>query len=306
LAASPRVSIGMPVYNGERFIRQGMESLLAQSFGDFELIVCDNASTDGTREIAEEIAARDARVRYHRNPTNIGLAANFALGLEFASAPYFMWGCHDDLWDPTYIERAVSVLDTVPGAVLAGCDAVSVDQYGVPHRTFYNTRVYAPGSPVARALRFIGEPPDAGHSTLIFSVIRTPILKRVNQIKGQVQHRNMGSGATDKFTLLRLIFEGDFEVTPDNLYFRRDVVPEGPLQADPLRVRAGRVFQAFRDSRGYYEELRRIVRGAPVSEADRARLLRAVTRAEAQHYPSYLVSLASRRSLWRGLRATSA
>ena len=78
--SGPRVSIGMPVWNGGRYIRAGLESLLGQTFGDLELIISDNASTDATQAICEEYAKRDSRVRYHRNARNIGLQANFARG----------------------------------------------------------------------------------------------------------------------------------------------------------------------------------------------------------------------------------
>ena len=67
-----RVSIGLPVYNGEAFLTESIESLLAQTFDDFELIISDNASTDGTEEICRSFAAADARIQYHREPTNQG------------------------------------------------------------------------------------------------------------------------------------------------------------------------------------------------------------------------------------------
>src|SRR5262245_29387757 len=75
--SNPRLSVGVPVYNGEAFLRETLESILAQSFGGFELIISDNASTDGTQAIAREFASRDSRVRYHRNEKNLGLARNY-------------------------------------------------------------------------------------------------------------------------------------------------------------------------------------------------------------------------------------
>src|SRR5262245_165844 len=95
--ASARLSVGVPVYNGEAFLRQTLESILSQSFGDFEMIVSDNASTDDTEAIAREFAARDARVRYHRNRTNLGLAKNYNLLFSLASGEYFKWASADDV-----------------------------------------------------------------------------------------------------------------------------------------------------------------------------------------------------------------
>lgn len=112
------VSIGMPVYNGERYIRQALASLLAQDFTDFELIVSDDASTDATREICLEYAAKDSRVHYHRNETNLGLMRNFDQVFEMSSGEYFMWAAQDDLWEPGFISGCLEALKENPRAVL--------------------------------------------------------------------------------------------------------------------------------------------------------------------------------------------
>jgi cellulose synthase/poly-beta-1,6-N-acetylglucosamine synthase-like glycosyltransferase len=70
--AKPRVSIGMPVYNADQFVDEALKSLVTQSFEDFELTICDNASTDNTQDICRAYGARDGRIRYLRNETNIG------------------------------------------------------------------------------------------------------------------------------------------------------------------------------------------------------------------------------------------
>jgi glycosyltransferase involved in cell wall biosynthesis len=87
----PAISIGMPVYNGEKYIREALDSLLAQTFTDFELIISDNASTDSTSNICKEYAIRDSRIRYIRQHKNIGAIANFKFLLEQASGDFFMW-----------------------------------------------------------------------------------------------------------------------------------------------------------------------------------------------------------------------
>src|SRR5436190_13978533 len=101
----PRLSIGVPVYNGEAFLAVTLESILDQSFTEFELIISDNASTDGTEEIARGIAARDERVRYHRNVANVGLAKNYNRLFSLASGEYFKWASADDVLLPGYLER---------------------------------------------------------------------------------------------------------------------------------------------------------------------------------------------------------
>jgi glycosyltransferase involved in cell wall biosynthesis len=112
------VSIGLPVFNGSNYIDVAIESILRQTLSDFELIISDNASTDGTEEICRRYAARDARVRYYRNASNIGASANFNRCFELASAKYFKWAAHDDTMAPTYLERCVAALETSPDAVL--------------------------------------------------------------------------------------------------------------------------------------------------------------------------------------------
>lgn len=114
---SPCVSIGLPVYNGEPFIEQALDSLLAQTFKDFELIVSDNASTDKTEAICRDYAARDARIRYIRQPRNRGAVWNFNFVLQEAKGKYFMWAAADDLRDSNYVETLIACLEADPGCI---------------------------------------------------------------------------------------------------------------------------------------------------------------------------------------------
>lgn len=107
---APLVSIGMPVYNGEKFIREALDSLLAQTFTDFELIISDNASTDSTEAICREYASRDARICYIRQTENMGAAQNFQFVLNQAGGKYFMWAAHDDIWDEKWLEVLLSAI----------------------------------------------------------------------------------------------------------------------------------------------------------------------------------------------------
>ncbi len=111
---APRVSIGMPVYNGEEYVRKALDSLLAQTFAGFELIISDNASTDNTQAIGQEYASRDRRIIYRRQPENRGAAFNFRYVLHQARAGYFMWAAADDLWGREFIQKAVECLDKRP------------------------------------------------------------------------------------------------------------------------------------------------------------------------------------------------
>jgi len=127
-----RVSIGLPVYNGEAFVHRALGALLAQDYGNFELIISDNASTDGTWDICHEYAAMDSRIRLYRNDTNLGFIANFGIVLDHARAPYFMWAGVDDYWAPGLIGALVNELDSHPEAGLALSAIQGVREDGTP------------------------------------------------------------------------------------------------------------------------------------------------------------------------------
>jgi glycosyltransferase involved in cell wall biosynthesis len=109
--SNPKVSIGMPVYNGEEFIREALDSLLAQTFTDFELIISDNASTDGTEAICREYSSNDNRIRYIRQSENKGAMPNFQIVLDESIGKYFMWAADDDFWRPSFIEKCINFLE---------------------------------------------------------------------------------------------------------------------------------------------------------------------------------------------------
>ncbi len=127
-APTPLVSIGLPVFNGEAFLEVAIRAAMTQTFEDFELILCDNASTDGTREICEEWSAKDARVRWARSEVHTGAAGNFNRAFGLGRGRYFRWAAHDDLTEPTYLERCVEMLQSDNDIVLAHSQMVEIDE----------------------------------------------------------------------------------------------------------------------------------------------------------------------------------
>src|SRR5215469_16516475 len=113
----PRVSIGLPVWNGEKYIRSAVDSILRQDYTDFELIISDNASTDATQDICREYAAKDPRIRYYRNEKNIGASANFNRLVELARGELFKWATHDDIHMPGFLGRCIEIIDQAPSTV---------------------------------------------------------------------------------------------------------------------------------------------------------------------------------------------
>jgi glycosyltransferase involved in cell wall biosynthesis len=126
----PRVSIGVPVRNGERFLGEALDSLLAQSYTDFELIISDNASSDRTEAICREYAARDPRVRYYRSDEDMGLANNFNYLFIRARGDYFKWAAADDVHEPDWVAKCVEVLERDKDVVLAYGKARFIDENG--------------------------------------------------------------------------------------------------------------------------------------------------------------------------------
>ncbi len=131
-ANHPLVSIGLPTYNGARYIREALDSLVAQDYPSLEILVSDNASTDGTPAIVEEYAARDARIRVFRQERNIGAPANFNFVFRETTGPLFMWAADDDRWEPSYVSECVAALLGSPSAVLACTRVVFLDPSGMP------------------------------------------------------------------------------------------------------------------------------------------------------------------------------
>jgi putative sugar O-methyltransferase len=168
-----RLTIGMPVYNGATTIEAALDSLLAQTLGDFDLVISDNGSSDGTQAICEAYAARDDRVRYVRQPVNLGPQMNFRYVLFEAQTPYFMWAAADDLWAPLFAERNIAALEADEGLVMSQSQVVFTEN-GVA--THLSTGTYAlSDTPRRNAARFFQNPAD---NSRYYGVFRTEALKR--------------------------------------------------------------------------------------------------------------------------------
>ncbi|MFN8512989.1 MAG: glycosyltransferase [Chloroflexia bacterium] len=129
-AAPPAVSIVLPVHNGQRYLREALDGCLAQTFTDWELIVVDDASTDGTPAIIAEYAARDPRIRRLRNETNLRLPASLNAGFAQARGRYFTWTSDDNIHRPEALERLVAALETDPSLDLVYAHTTTIDEGG--------------------------------------------------------------------------------------------------------------------------------------------------------------------------------
>ena len=129
-STNPRVSIGLPVYNGERFLPQALEALLSQTFSDFLLVISDNASTDATEDICRTYAARDRRIRYLRNEYNVGVYKNFNRVFRESTGDYFKWACADDVSDHNLVARCFEIIEQKPDVVVVYPKTRFIDEAG--------------------------------------------------------------------------------------------------------------------------------------------------------------------------------
>jgi len=211
---SPRVSIAVPVYNGERYVARTLDSLLGQTFGDFELIITDNASTDATRDICADYARRDRRIQYHRAEQNKGVAANFRWGYELARAPFFKWNAADDLCAPTFLEECVRVLEQDPEVVLAFPRTMIIDEDDRPlHPNTYDADADHP-SPACRFSRLMNINHRMHGAHELYGLIRRSALQRIPVYDRVVR--------SDSIMLARLALLGRFRCVEKPLFLNRE------------------------------------------------------------------------------------
>jgi glycosyltransferase involved in cell wall biosynthesis len=262
----PTVTIGLPVYNGERYLRLSLDSLLSQSFTDFELLISDNASTDGTAEICREYAERDPRIRYTRQASNIGAGPNHNILPTMARTPYFKWASHDDVYDPELLRKCMDMFRARPDAALVHCwDArIDIDGNRLPERPYALDT--ANPSPAARLRSLLWT--DGGDD--FYGVIRTDVLR---QLGPHGSYTN-----ADRVFVAGLSLYGAFYQVPEVLYFRREhpkrlsrasvhdrAVGMDPLRGNRVRHPAVRLYAEY--ILGYFQVIRR----APLSSDDRLR-----------------------------------
>jgi hypothetical protein len=282
----PKVSIGLPVYNGENYLAEAIECLLEQTFGDFELIISDNASTDATEAIARECAARDLRLRYVRQPVNRGAGWNFSQTFRLARGEYFKWAAHDDLCAPTFLERCLEQLDDDPSLVLSFSRVAVIDDRGGvvpddlpadPHERNFQG-VSSAGE--ARRLelcssalpheRYLGVLVFSQRCYEVFGVIRSSAMRRTGL------HRPYNGG--EKVFLAELSLHGRFVEAGETLFYSRwhdgrfSSNASAVAQARHMNPTAAQRFAIPRQMRSSWGYLSTIV-SAPLSPLERCRCL---------------------------------
>lgn len=210
----PLVSIGMPVYNGERFLEIALNSLLGQTWQDFELIISDNGSTDKTEKICRQYAQADPRIRYVRNAQNLGAGWNFDRVVELATGKYFKWACHDDLCSLEFVQRCLDILEQDSKTVLAYPKTLIIDEHGSEIEKYedeFNLRSPEPDQRFKKYHHLV----RYGHQCHPFhGLIRREILTKLLPL---------GSYPSSDLVLLgKLTLYGKFYEVPNYLFWKRD------------------------------------------------------------------------------------
>ncbi|TDE94058.1 glycosyltransferase [Occultella glacieicola] len=208
--STPRLTIGLPVYNGEVYLAETLESLLAQDFSDFELVISDNASTDRTVDIVESVAERDSRVRLVRNDRNMGAAFNYNRLVRDSRAELFKWAGYDDLLDPSYVSSCVAALDANRDAVLAFTQATIIDGTGQDVRAYDEKLDVTAPTPWRRVAAFAWR---FNLCNAAFGVMRREPMARTDLIRSYI--------SSDVTFLAQMAALGGFDLVDRRLFRRR-------------------------------------------------------------------------------------
>ena len=208
---SPKISIGLPVYNGEKYLEEALDSILAQTYPDFELIISDNASTDNTKEICHVYAEKNSRIRYYRNKRNIGAAPNFGKVVKLAKGEFFKWAAYDDILAPDYLLKCINILSQDQSIVLCHSKSGRINEHGERIGNYNFPKKINSRKPHERYSAIIR---DLYNSWILcFGVIRTSSLRRTPILGNFI--------GADKVLVAELGLMGRIYEIPEYLWFRR-------------------------------------------------------------------------------------
>jgi glycosyltransferase involved in cell wall biosynthesis len=269
MTGTPVVSVGIPVYNGARFLPATLDALRSQELASIEIVVSDNGSTDGTEAICRRAAAEDERIVFVRIGQNQGMGWNYNRVLELATAPLFMWNAADDVALPSYLTRCVDGLQKNPKAVLAASSIDVIDEAGLV--TGALPPIGRPGTdpnPAVRIRQFL----DKEAWDVVYGVVRTKVLRQLGGMPHMV--------GDDVVLGVDLLLRGPMYYVDEALFQRRRHSGQSSEQHDPS---AGALQQAPGSQPwltmphwAINAELYRRVVSAPLPRRDRSAAARAV------------------------------
>lgn len=293
---APRVSIGLPVRNGAKHIARAIESLLAQEYTDFEVVICDNASDDTTPDIVRSHAARDPRIKFHENGQDIGQIANMNRVFELAAGEYFRWTGDDDWFEPNYISKTVEYLDRNPEFIAVSTYIKYSDDHGNEFYAEYTGERIESPKPQRRFSRMLWFfRADYRYFDPHYAMYRRSALKQT--------HLLPVASATDRVLAAELSLVGRFGHIPECLSYRRRVPsyydqkemrralyhPDQPEKLRPSSIRLCSNFNVLVSSAPLTAFQKTVCRGAIVRFylVGNLRTLERVARRTARRVPGY-------------------
>jgi len=264
---APRISIGLAVYNGERHLEKAIESILNQTFTDFELIISDNASTDSTPEICKRYALKDSRIRYSRNQTNIGGANNENLTFMSARGAYFRWAAHDDVVAPRFLEICCNILDAHPDVVLCHTQTVIIDEFDDQKNIISRNKATS-----ARPSERFAELTPLDHDCEeTYGLMRSVVLQQTGLQRNYTD--------SDRTLLAHLSLLGKYHQVAEPLFFKRIHAEMSTQVYADWRQRMGWFGEEYRDKVNYPYFLQfwhylTIISSAPISGQEKFRCYR--------------------------------
>ncbi len=215
----------MPVYNGEKYIREALNSVLSQTFDDLEIIISDNASTDKTEDICREYADKNSHIRYYRNDNNVGAIKNFNRLFSLSNGKYFQWVSYDDKWSPNFIEDCVAALEKDNSTVLCYGKTEFINSNGDYIRTLQKKCRYIDYSEPHKRFRDILINGTSACPSQIFGLIRSDVLRKTS-LMGEYY-------GSDRVLLAELSLLGKFKSLESCIYYRR-LHPRQSVKLNPL------------------------------------------------------------------------
>ena len=266
--ANALISVGLPVYNGSPYLKELIESILAQSFGDFEFVISDNASEDDTEQVCRSYANSDRRIRYYRNPENIGLIRNYNRVFELSTTPYFKWVSHDDLYEPRYLELCFPPIRDDPSISVSHSETTLIDSNGglLPYHADLHCCVDAAN----RCRWFLdrsecavgGWAPKRFRDVLAHQIMCAPIYGLMRRELLQVSGLNKSFFGSDKLLLAEMALLGRFSIVPEIMFKKRmhstmTSLLDGTEQSTHLDPNSGNRSLQSQKLAGYLAMLRR-------------------------------------------------
>lgn len=213
-----KVFIGMPAYNGERYIEEAIRSLVAQSFTDWKLVISDDCSKDRTEAICKKFVSEDNRISYVRQEKNIGMDANFAYLLKISDfqSEYFMWAAQDDIWRKDFLKTCVNILDGEKDISVAFTGMINTDSYSRLIREYPHLPDFSGKASARTVIKHLMSPEIMGRGNLMYALIRSDLAKKINSL-----YESKIAWGADMIFAFGIVAHGGAKIDPCVLYEKR-------------------------------------------------------------------------------------